>query len=351
MKRTVQPQSGTGNGSSGDRPAGSSTGDDPAPRSHSGQQTGGSTQSQAGKDAAPSSNGDGQSKRSTKGSRTKGVKGPKGTKGSGTGSSSGSGNGSGTGSSTGSGNGSGSGSGSTQPSGPVAPADPSGDDTPIDATDLPPEVPAAGTADQPLVLPTAPGSPTVLAGALSVPASGHGVGAGLGSHGSVTVSAAARPTAIGRLQRVILAAPLHQTSSDRRSETAAGANRDPQVLSPLHSDIPGVTGQMPGLAPVPASTSVVRSDATSTRSAAQRAQRPAASTGGHWLPVPSPFGPPGRDVVAAGSGISSSAAGSGAVCAILVGLLLLSLQPLRRFRLLPAAVGPAGYSSLQQRPG
>jgi hypothetical protein len=77
----------------------------------------------------------------------------------------------------------------------------------------------------------------------------------------------------------------------------------------------------------------------------------ASAQNGGGLPVPSPFGPPGRDTVAASGGISASTAGSGVVCAVLVCLLLLSVQPSRRFRLLPVAVGPTGFTSLQQRPG
>jgi hypothetical protein len=154
------------------------------------------------------------------------------------------------------------------------------------------------------------------------------------------------------LQRAILAAPLHRASSDGRSETASGEKRHQPAVRPVHGDMPAMSGQAPWLASVPAAASVVRRDVASTRSAARRSVRPAASDGGdNGLPVPSPFGPPGRDMVAAAGGISSSAAGSGVVCAILVGLLLLSFQPLRRLRLLPVPVGAAGFSSLQQRPG
>jgi hypothetical protein len=50
--------------------------------------------------------------------------------------------------------------------------------------------------------------------------------------------------------------------------------------------------------------------------------------------------------------VASAVAGSGVVAAILVaGLLLFSLQELRRFRLSPVMAGPVGFDSLLQRPG
>jgi hypothetical protein len=112
-----------------------------------------------------------------------------------------------------------------------------------------------------------------------------------------------------------------------------------------------VSGAVSWLAAVHASALAVPAGAASTPSAARRSARPAAATGpSDRLPVPSPFGPPGRGAVAA-SAIAGAAAGSGAVCAVLIGLLLVSLQPLRCFRLMPVAVGRAGFTSFQQRPG
>jgi len=94
-----------------------------------------------------------------------------------------------------------------------------------------------------------------------------------------------------------------------------------------------------------------RSMAASTSRAGARPARSAATGGPHGLPMPTPFGPPGRGAVAgAGSG-SSAAAGSSVAAAILLAGLLLFSQPLRRFRLMPVMPGPVGFASLQQRPG
>jgi hypothetical protein len=77
------------------------------------------------------------------------------------------------------------------------------------------------------------------------------------------------------------------------------------------------------------------------------------STGGpHGVPAPSPFGPPGRGVVAGAAGAASAVAGSGVFAAILVGgLFLVGLRELRRLRLAPVMSGPVGFVSLLQRPG
>jgi hypothetical protein len=77
------------------------------------------------------------------------------------------------------------------------------------------------------------------------------------------------------------------------------------------------------------------------------------STGGpRGVPAPSPFGPPGRGVVAGASGVGGAVAGSGVFAAVLVaGLFLVGLCELRRFRLVPVMAGPVGFVSLLQRPG
>ena len=101
----------------------------------------------------------------------------------------------------------------------------------------------------------------------------------------------------------------------------------------------------------PALASVLRSVAASTSRAGARPARSASTDGRHGLPMPTPFGPPGRGAVAgAGSG-PSAAAGSSVAAALLLGGLLLFSQPLRRFRLMPVMPGPVGFASLQQRPG
>jgi hypothetical protein len=99
--------------------------------------------------------------------------------------------------------------------------------------------------------------------------------------------------------------------------------------------------------------SASRGAVRSVASAQAGPARSVGSTGGRrGLPAPTPFGPPGRGAVAGAGAGSGVAAGSGAVAAILVaGLLLVYLQPLRRFRLMPVMPGPVGFASLQQRPG
>jgi len=97
--------------------------------------------------------------------------------------------------------------------------------------------------------------------------------------------------------------------------------------------------------------SVSRNVAASTSRAAVHPARSGSTGGPHGLPMPTPFGPPGRGAVAgAGSGLSA-AAGSTVAAAILLAALLLFSQPLRRFRLMPVMPGPVGFASLQQRPG
>ena len=92
-------------------------------------------------------------------------------------------------------------------------------------------------------------------------------------------------------------------------------------------------------------------DADSRRHAGSRPTAAHVPHGGGGLPEPTPFGPPGRGAVGGASGAPGATAGSAVTCAILVGILLLTCPPLRRFRLLPVAAAPAGFPLLQQRPG
>jgi hypothetical protein len=227
-------------------------------------------------------------------------------------------------------------------------------ETVVGASDVSAEVVVSATAGDAAVS-VSPGGvvgPAVLAG--SGPAQAPGgigaVGSGRASHGTVAIAGGARRVVIGRSPRAIVAGARHQQiSSGGRS--ASGSRRDRRVGSPLAGETRGVSGAVSWLAAGHASALAAPAGAASTQSAARRPARPAASTGpSDRLPVPSPFGPPGRGAVAA-SGIAGAAAGSGAVCAVLIGLLLVSLQPLRCFRLMPVAVGRAGFTSFQQRPG
>jgi hypothetical protein len=101
----------------------------------------------------------------------------------------------------------------------------------------------------------------------------------------------------------------------------------------------------------PAVASVLRSVTASTSRSGARTARSASTGGRHGLPMPTPFGPPGRGAVAGAASGSSAAAGSTVAAALLLGGLLLFSQPLRRFRLMPVMPGPVGFASLQQRPG
>jgi hypothetical protein len=226
-------------------------------------------------------------------------------------------------------------------------------ETVVGASDVSAEVVVSATAGGGAVS-VSPGvvvAPAVLAGSgpAQAPSGVDEVGSGRASHGTVAIAGGARRVVIGRSQRAIVAAVRHQQiSSGGRS--ASGSRRDRRVASPLAGETRGVSGAVSWLAAGHASA-LAAPAAASTQSAARRPARPAASTGPRdRLPVPSPFGPPGRGAVAA-SGIAGAAAGSGAVCAVLIGLLLVSLQPLRCFRLMPVAVGRAGFTSFQQRPG
>jgi hypothetical protein len=164
-----------------------------------------------------------------------------------------------------------------------------------------------------------------------------------GAAGQVTVMVQARSATFAAALRQLASAGRSVAGSDRASHGAAGS------AGAAHRALM----RMPWPNALPASsTSALQGDVASTHGAERRAAHPVASTrDGGGLPVPSPFGPPGRDTVGVSGGVSGSTAGSGVVCAILVCLLLLSFQPSRRFRLLPVAVGPTGFTSLQQRPG
>jgi hypothetical protein len=106
--------------------------------------------------------------------------------------------------------------------------------------------------------------------------------------------------------------------------------------------------------PAPSLTTEHNASDSGRKAAGERRAPVAKSTGGpNGLPVPSsPFGPPGRGVVAAAAGAASAVAGSGVFAAILLGgLFLVGLRELRRFRLSPVMAGPVGFVSLLQRPG
>ena len=114
----------------------------------------------------------------------------------------------------------------------------------------------------------------------------------------------------------------------------------------------------PAPEPVQASSNFLRAaaaasgaDADSGHHAGSRPTAAHVPHGGGGLPEPTPFAPPGRGAVGGASGAPGATAGSAVTCAILVGFLLLTCPPLRRFRLLPVAAAPAGFPLLQQRPG
>jgi hypothetical protein len=106
-----------------------------------------------------------------------------------------------------------------------------------------------------------------------------------------------------------------------------------------------------------ATPNVLRSTPAHTPSARRAGDHPATSgvsRGGGSQPIRSPlspFGPPGRGAVSGSSGASGATGGSALWCAVLVGFLVFSVQPLRRHRVVLVAAGPVGFSPLQQRPG
>jgi len=159
---------------------------------------------------------------------------------------------------------------------------------------------------------------------------------------------AGRPLSLAaRARRPVFVAPFP------RAQARRVAQNDSPTLSPAGALSRGAgavvrwSGQAAG-----ASLSAPRDAVGSVRYAGGRPARSVGSAGSGVLPVPSPFGPPGRGVVPGSSGVSSAAGGSGVVAAILVaGLLLVGFQQLRRFRLPPVMSGPVGVVSLQQRPG
>jgi hypothetical protein len=194
----------------------------------------------------------------------------------------------------------------------------------------------------------------VATGAPAVPAP---VGSSASAHrmvsrgSSPSIAVPASPvSAVGQARRPMLAGPYRRDASDARTGAPDRERRAAHALEGFgrRAVAPVVSWSDPV-----AGLSASRSAVGSVRGADSRPARSAGSSGGGGgLDVPSPFGPPGRGVVAGAGGVSSAAAGSGVVAAILIaGLLLLYFQPLRRFRLSPVMAGPVGFFSLQQRPG
>jgi hypothetical protein len=135
--------------------------------------------------------------------------------------------------------------------------------------------------------------------------------------------------------------PEHSISTDRSGPTRGGEHAP--VLSdpaPWFESQAAATGTQP--ARVVAGVRPVRTDA--------RAAHESRTAG---LPSPAtPFGPPGRGVVAGASGVASASATTGMVAALLAGfILLLAASPLRRHRLLEVVAMPVGFAPLLQRPG
>jgi hypothetical protein len=266
---------------------------------------------------------------------------------SGNGPGSGSNSGNGQGSSSGEGQGSNSGKGD---SGQVKPVPPTSnpvitnDAAPAPSTPVAGPVAGASVTSGNAALPVLP--------VLSVPASAgaHRVRAGRVSS-SIAPVAASWPVALAaRAQRPVLAGPSRRGASD--SVAVDAARPDPRARRPVEAF--GPRAGLPFAWSSPAmSVSAPRDAAGTARTADRRPARSVGSSGGGGgLPVPSPFGPPGRGVVAGVGGVASAAAGSGVVAAILVaGLFVVLLQPLRRFRLVSVMAGPVGFVSLQQRPG
>jgi hypothetical protein len=194
----------------------------------------------------------------------------------------------------------------------------------------------------------AAGSPAVAVPARSAfPAAGW---RGSGREASTAFATAFPTTVVARAHRLQLGASVPRDwsgdampalakhhASTLRADAALASATDTRV-PPLDS----TTG-------VSASWSAV---VTAHASGSQPARSALSSGGRGGLPVPSPFGPPGRGSVVGSGGVASAVAGSGAMSAILVaGLLLLGFSQLRRFQLAPVLAGPVGFVSLQQRPG
>jgi hypothetical protein len=172
-----------------------------------------------------------------------------------------------------------------------------------------------------------------------------------GSSWVIAVAAASQPAGVvGRLSRPVLAGAL------RRDASVAGAVSDVKRHARADrrwgfSPPAGIPAAWSGAAP---SGSDQHGSSRSSRGAGERRVPAIGSTGGlAGVPAPSsPFGPPGRGVVAGAAGVASAVAGSGVLAAILVGgLFVVGLCELRRFRLAPVMAGPVGFVSLLQRPG
>jgi hypothetical protein len=158
-----------------------------------------------------------------------------------------------------------------------------------------------------------------------------------------------RTTVAGQLARPVVAGPFRRGLSDGESADAAHGRHHGRghALSAFERR-PSMPAEWSSPAGSVSSRHTVGGPERTAKS------RPASSMtpSGGSVPSPSPFGPPGRGIVAGAAGVASAVAGSGVVAAILVaGLLLFSLQELRRFRLSPVMAGPVGFDSLLQRPG
>jgi hypothetical protein len=213
-------------------------------------------------------------------------------------------------------------------------------------------------------LPASPTSPAVSAGSASAPVATRSAALaalarsafatagrrGLGREASTAFATAFPTTVAARPHRPQLGpfVPRHR-SGDAMPGTAKHHARTLRADAALASATDTPVPSLDSTTGVSASRSAV---VKPPASGGQPARSALSSDGRGGLPVPSPFGPPGRGSVAGAGGVASAAAGSAAMSAILVGgLLLLGFSQLRRFRLAPVLAGPVGFVSLQQRPG
>jgi hypothetical protein len=225
------------------------------------------------------------------------------------------------------------------------------DPTPVPVTAPPAPVVAATSAT------AATGVGPVGAPALATPgvspasvAAGGVRGVRVGRSSVALVVPASAVSAVAQSRRPLLAGPFRRGASDARAGGRETASRGRAGLEGF--GLPRAGSGAAWANPVVASASSRGATGSSRVDGGRRARSVSSTDGGGGLSVPSPFGPPGRGVVAGAGGVASAAAGSGVVAAILVGgLLLLCVQPLRRFRLVPVMAGPVGFVSFQQRPG
>jgi hypothetical protein len=180
-------------------------------------------------------------------------------------------------------------------------------------------------------------------------------GAGHASHTTVIarpatgVSPAPAATIAGAAWHGLNSAPPRRLGHDR-SEDRSGPVPSADPRSPAR--YAGLSSPWTGPAPGTGHADLLRAAARPAGAMTPRTSR-ARDTGHGSLPQPStPFGPPGRGVMGGSSGGAAGAATASVVCAMLTGfLLLLAYPPLGRRRLLPTAAVPAGFASLQLRPG